>query len=121
MTNQSEELLLELDGVSYVIDDLLGLWVKFEVKRVKQTAIRPHGIKYSLSLHDKFNARLMGFDNAHSISYRLKQKARAVRITDHWHEDYRDSGQPYHYVSAERLLTDFWIEVERILTILRLN
>jgi hypothetical protein len=38
-----------LDGDRIIIDESLGLWVKFDVKRV---STRPQGIRYSLSLHD---------------------------------------------------------------------
>jgi hypothetical protein len=54
------ENLLELDGVKYVIDEHLGLWVKFEARKIEPSKERPHGIRYSLTLHDSFNARLMG-------------------------------------------------------------
>jgi hypothetical protein len=37
------EHLLDLDGVRYVIDEQLGLWVKFEVKKVIVTKERPQG------------------------------------------------------------------------------
>ena len=36
-----KEDLLELDGVRYVIDEHLGLWVKFEAVRVKPSNARP--------------------------------------------------------------------------------
>ena len=36
-----------------------------EVSRVDVTAERPHGIRYSLTLHAPTSERLMGFDNAH--------------------------------------------------------
>ncbi len=32
-----------------------GYWVKFEVKQVASNENIPHGIKYSLMLHDKHN------------------------------------------------------------------
>lgn len=61
------ENLLELDGIKFVVDESVGLWVKFEVKRVKPTKGRPFGIRYSLTLHNRFNQRILGFDNAHAV------------------------------------------------------
>ena len=52
MKDQEIEYLVELDGNKYVIDEVLGLWVKFEVKRVEATEDTPHGIRYSFTLHD---------------------------------------------------------------------
>lgn len=105
------ENLLELHGVRYVVDDHLGLWVKFEVKKVEQTQERPHGIRYSLTLHDRFNNRIMGFDNAHSVG---KNNASSKSTYDHWHRDNTDEGRPYVYKNSGKLLEDFWIEVEKI-------
>jgi hypothetical protein len=46
----------------------------------------PHGVKYSLSLHDRNNARILGFDNAHGIKPKRK-KYGARKITwDHKHQ-----------------------------------
>ncbi len=41
------ENLLDLDGERIAVDDSLGLWVKFEVKK---TVSRHQGIRYSLTL-----------------------------------------------------------------------
>lgn len=71
--DQTIETLLLLDGTRYVIDEILGLWVKFEAKKVSPTTDRPHGIRYSLTLHDRTNERIIGFDNAHAIEYGGKQ------------------------------------------------
>ena len=93
-----------MDGVRYVIDDDLGLWVKFQVKTVSEDK-RKQGIRYALSLHDRQNTRIMGFDNAHLI--------RQGNIYDHWHADENDTGRPYHYQNAEKLLKDFWCAVDK--------
>jgi Family of unknown function (DUF6516) len=106
------EYLLDLQGVNYVIDEVLGLWVKFEVKKVSKTR-REHGIKYSLSLHDRCNKRLLGFDNAHKIEYDGKQNVAPKKTYDHWHKDEFDQGRPYHYLNAEKLLSDFYAEVDK--------
>src|SRR3990167_5034425 len=100
------EYLLDLDGVRYVIDDQLGLWVKFEIKKVSKRN-RKQGIRYSLSLHDRHNDRILGFDNAHEVEYGRKQNVAPFKTYDHWHSNEDDRGRPYHYCNAEQLLVDF--------------
>lgn len=111
--------LLDLDGVRYVVDEYLGLWVKFEVKISIATKNRPHGIRYSLTLHDRLNKRIMGFDNAHAIEYGGKKYVAPSRVYDHCHKNNSDKGQPYHYKNAGKLLEDFWREVDSVLTRLK--
>lgn len=69
MTDRDHSLdtLLELDGVMYTVDDTGCCWVKFDVARIDATQERPHGLRYSLTLHDEKGTRLLGFDNAHPI------------------------------------------------------
>ena len=105
------ENLLDLDGDRFVVDEFLGLWVKFEVKRTHKTTHRPHGIRYSLSLHNQKNIRIMGFDNAHAID----DRNRRIQTYDHWHKTSSDEGRLYPYQDAGKLLEDFWYEVERIM------
>ena len=54
----SLETLLDLDGEIFPMDN--GYWTKFEVSRIKPTEQIPHGIKYSLTLHDRNNTRIFG-------------------------------------------------------------
>ena len=54
----SLETLLDLDGEIFPMDN--GYWTKFEVSRIKPTKQIPHGIKYSLTLHDRNNTRIFG-------------------------------------------------------------
>lgn len=63
--DHSLDTLLDLDGDSYVLDG--PYWVKFEAKRVPVSSEKPHGLDYSLTLHDDRGARLLGYDNAHGI------------------------------------------------------
>ncbi len=102
--------LLELDGIKYVVNEHLGLWVKFEAYEITPSAARPHGVKYSLTLHDRTNQRIMGFDNAHIVG----------NSHDHWHRTVNDPGRPYHYQNAGKLIEDFWKEVEKILQLLEM-
>lgn len=58
------EVLLSLDGAGYTEEN--GYWYKIEVSRVDASKERPHGIRYSLTFHDNYNQRILGFDNAHA-------------------------------------------------------
>jgi len=57
------ENLLNLHGEVFPMDN--GYWVKFEAYLVEPTKTIPHDIRYSLTLHDKNNHRVIGYDNAH--------------------------------------------------------
>lgn len=113
------ENLLELDGARFVIDELLGLWVKFDIKIVEKEISRPHGIRYSLSLHDRSNQRIMGFDNAHAIEYGKKNCVAPKRAFDHWHKKHNKNARPYLYESAGKLLEDFWTAVDEAVVEIR--
>lgn len=108
--DHSLDNLLVLDGQRILIDESLGLWVKFEVKRVSS---RAQGIRYSLTLHDKHNKRILGFDNSHEIEYGAKRGVAPIRTYDHWHSHEDDQGRPYEYLNAGKLLQDFWKEVDQ--------
>ena len=115
------ENLLMLDGEIIEADSELEYFVRFTASRVEVTEGRPHGIKYSLTLHDKDNQRLMGFDNAHAIEDKKKGKfSRHRKVTkwDHKHK-FKDVGVivPYEYETAEKLLCDFWIAVDEAIAL----
>ena len=44
-----------------------GYWVTMRVTRVVASEGRPHGIKYSLTLHDRNDDRILGYDNSRGI------------------------------------------------------
>lgn len=52
------QTLLELND--QIIDQGDGYWIKIEVLQVKQTADIPHGIRYSLTLHEPYGKRILG-------------------------------------------------------------
>lgn len=81
------DTLLRLDGESFAIEG--GYWVKFVVRRVPATAEQPHGLSYSLTLHDIGNERLLGFDNAHPIHEGSGPGARTRIEYDHKHKGER--------------------------------
>ena len=106
------ETLLDLDGEIFPMEN--GYWTKFEASRLTPIRQIPHGIRYSLTLHDRNNTRILGFDNAHAVKPK-KKKYGARKITwDHKHK--RQIVLPYEFESASQLLKDFWAEVERIIT-----
>ena len=98
----------------FVIDPGGGRWVKFVVKAVEPTPERPHGLSYSLSLHEGSGERLVGFDNAHPVRSRSGPGARSrEQPNDHKHR--LQSERPYDYRDAASLLVDFWAQVEAVL------
>ena len=80
----SLETLLDLDGEIFPMDN--GYWTKFESSRVKPTKQIPHGIRYSLTLHDRNNTRILGFDNAHGHKPKRKKYGARKVTWDHEHK-----------------------------------
>lgn len=104
------DTLLDLHGITYRLDK--GYWVKFEAYRVTAASEQiPHGISYSLTLYDRNNTRVVGFDNAHGCPPPKRKKFRGRRLA--WdHQHHQEKIVPYEYESAAQLLEDFWNEVE---------
>lgn len=103
------EILLSLNGEIFPMSN--GYWTKFEVKKVITTKNIPHGIKYSLTLHDRYNKRIVGYDNAHGIKPKKKKFGGKRIIWDHKHE--RNLTKPYEFENAGQLLEDFWNDVNQ--------
>jgi hypothetical protein len=111
--NNTLEFLLAFDGRTHWLDQ--GYRLKFEIRRTGESAERPHGLRYSFTLHDPDGQRLIGFDNAHSVAAvgsRFNERAAAA---DHWHRTHIDEGRPYEFIDADTLLRDFFREVRRVL------
>ncbi|MBI5445098.1 MAG: hypothetical protein HY900_28290 [Deltaproteobacteria bacterium] len=106
------EVLLSLDGEVYRLEN--GYWTKFEVKRVSPTAEVPHGIHYNLTFHDRFNTRVLGFDNAHAVKPQKKKYSARKLTWDHKHD--REVVEPYEFESPAQLLEDFWNAAEQIMS-----
>src|SRR5580704_9536789 len=113
------DTLLDLDEI--VIEQLEGYWTKFEVRRVPSSKEIPHGIRYSLTLHDRHGERIMGFDNAHAVKSSKRGKHQGRKTFDHRHRHSKDEGTPYEFVDAYQLLKDFWSEVDKTLSSLGLE
>ena len=115
MSNRDAGLdaLLLLDGETFFADEAGKHWVKFTVKRVSAASDRPHGLSYSMTLHDESGVRLLGFDNAHAVREGSGPGARTRIAHDHRHSG--DAVRFYVYQDAATLLADFWAQVESIL------
>jgi hypothetical protein len=108
------DTLLDLDGS--ILEQEGGYWIKIEARRVPMSEHAPHGIRYSLTLHDKYGARVLGYDNAHAVKSPKKFKFAGQRLPyDHRHRTSSDKGVPYGFETAYRLLEDFFAEVDRVI------
>jgi hypothetical protein len=108
----SLDTLLDLDGEIFPMDN--GCWAKFEIKPIPPSKTAPHGIKYSLTLHDRNNNRVIGFDNAHAVKPRKQKGFSGRKVTwDHTHR--LDRVNQYNFQSAGQLLEDFWKAVDQYL------
>ncbi|WP_418641067.1 toxin-antitoxin system TumE family protein [Sulfurimonas sp. ST-27] len=101
------ENLLNLHGEVFPMDS--GYWVKFEAYQIEPSKTIPHGIRYSLTLHDKNNHRVIGYDNAHSFKSSKKYGANKETY-DHIHKQMDIVA--YEFESASQLLEDFWKSVD---------
>lgn len=99
------EFLLAFDGRIHHLEE--GYWIKFEIKRVKPTRKRRHGLSYSFTLHAPDGTRLVGFDNAHVVPGRGSRFKRPPEATDHWHRTENAPGRPCEFKDAEALIDDF--------------
>ena len=112
--DQVIETLLDLHD--QIIDQGDGYWVKIEAWVVGVSADIPHGIRYSLTLHEPYGKRILGYDNAHAVKPPKKFKYAGVRLPyDHKHRHISDKGVPYAFKDAHQLLSDFFVEVDRVL------
>jgi hypothetical protein len=106
--------LLLLNGEIY--DQGNGYWIKLEAWSVEANEHLPHGVRYSLTLHDRHGTRLLGFDNAHAVKLPGQRHYTGRRLAyDHRHRHAHDKGVPYEFTSAQQLLEDFFDEVDRVL------
>jgi hypothetical protein len=105
------EYLLGYDGLIHWLDR--GYSLRFVIKKIRPTMPRPHGLRYSFTLHDGDGRRILGFDNAHRVPKAGAKYKTLAHIVDHWHRTTDDRGRPYGFVDAETLVEDFFREVYR--------
>ena len=111
-----------LDLHDLIISQDGGYWVKIEAWRVPVSEKIPHGIRYSLTLHEPYGIRILGYDNAHAVlpTKNFTYSGRR-RPYDHRHRSAGDHGVPYEFQTAYQLLADFFAEVDRVLGDVRLT
>jgi len=111
------DTLLNLDGFRHVYEN--AYWYKITAYRVEATDHIPHGIRYNLTFHDNCGTRIFAMDNAHVPPGKRRGFHGRVVEFDHSHENAKDSGTAYVFSSAEKLVTDFFSRVDRILKSLK--
>jgi hypothetical protein len=104
-----------LDLHQEVIDQGDGYWVKIEAWEVQASDAVPHGVRYSLTLHNPRGLRILGYDNAHAMKMRSGYSGRKLAY-DHKHRSASDPGIRYEFKDAHQLLSDFFKDVDRALT-----
>jgi len=109
--NPGLKALLDLDGEIFPMDN--GFWTKIDAKMVIQSDKIPHGVRYSLTLHNKRNLRVLGYDNAHR--FRGGRKGFGIKTTEWDHKHEGSKVKPYEFKNTGQLLKDFWTDVERII------
>ena len=108
------DALLDLHGS--ILDQGGGYWIKLAASRVEASAQIPHGIRYSLTLHEPYGKRILGYDNAHAVKPPKKFKyAGRILAYDHKHRHVSDKGVPYEFKDAQQLINDFFADVDRVL------
>ena len=117
MKNRDEDLaveyFLELDGTIHFVDEKCKYCVEIKAKRTDVTPERPHGLSYSLTLHDEKNERILGFDNAHPVPASKGPSGKRHRFHDHRHKYERTL--IYRFEDTSKLISDFYAAVEQIM------
>ncbi|ASA56516.1 toxin-antitoxin system TumE family protein [Vibrio gazogenes] len=105
------DVLLSMHGTEVYRDD--GYWWKIEAWTVPPTRERPHGIRYNMTLHNRFNKRVFGYDNAHAVKPRKNKRFSGKRYDyDHLHRTAIDQGTPYEFQDVYTLLQDFFSGID---------
>ena len=109
---------MKIEGIStllelhqQVIDQEDGYWVKIDAWQVTPSDAIPHGIRYSLTLHNPAGQRILGYDNAHAFK-RLGSYVGRKLPYDHKHRYSEDLVTRYVFKDAYQLLSDFFIDVD---------
>jgi hypothetical protein len=112
---------MKINGVStllelhqQVIDQEDGYWVKIDAWQVAPSEAIPHGIRYSLTLHNPAGERILGYDNAHAFK-QIRSYGDRKFPYDHKHRHSKDLGTSYVFKDAYQLLSDFFNDVDKAL------
>lgn len=120
MAQEDTGIATLIDLHDQIIDQGNGYWIKIEAWRVEPGTFVPHGIRYSLTLHEPYGKRILGYDNAHAVKPPKKFKFAGTRLPyDHKHRHVSDKGVPYAFQNAYQLLSDFFKEVDQVLQEIR--
>lgn len=104
--------LLALHGTEAHRED--GYWWKIEAWELSPTKERPHGIRYNLTLHNKYNKRVFGLNNARAIKPARKKGFSAKRYDyDHVHKSAHDKGTPYEFKDCATSINDFFDGIDK--------
>lgn len=108
------DYLLQLHGSRIGYDN--GCWVAIRVVRVEPDEQRPHGLQYSLTLHDENGERILGYDNSHIVDAASGPARKSKRHPTSDHIDRRGRRSlPYSFTTPFKLVEDFFAEVNAIL------
>jgi hypothetical protein len=113
----------ELVGLNYFLDLNQsrigydnGYWVGIRAVKVEPDEERPHGLQYSLTLHDQDGDRVLGYDNSHRVDAATGPARRSKRPTTLDHIDRKGrKSVPYRFTTPFKLLEDFFAAVDDIL------
>ncbi len=111
---QKSGLSTLLDLHQSLIDQEDGYWIKIEAWEVATSQICPHGIRYSLTLHNPKGLRILGYDNVHAVKTSSRYSGRKLPY-DHRHRNAEDVGIRYEFKDAYQLLSDFFEDADRVL------
>ena len=78
-TDYDLQILLDLATARQEIK--AGWWFKIEARRVSPPGQVPDDIRYSLTLHDPDNNRVLGFDNDHQYHHRHRPDGSVTNYT----------------------------------------
>jgi hypothetical protein len=115
MKSPGKHVLLDLH--QQILDQEDGYWIKIEAWEVKASMSIPHGIRYSLTLHNPRGVRILGYDNAHSPKFSGYTNRKLPY--DHRHRCATDLGVVYQFIDAYQLLKDFFEDVDKTLSLVR--
>ena len=107
------EYFLELDGTVHFVDEKCKYRVEIKAKCTDVTPERPHGLSYSLALHNEKHERILGFDNAHPVPASKGPSGKRHRFHDHRHK--YEKTRIYRFEDTSKLISDFYAAVDLIM------
>jgi hypothetical protein len=106
--DHTRSFFIDHDGLTYEYPS--AHWWKIECQEVPKTPERPGGLKYSLAFFAPNGECLVRYDNSHAV--KAKGKTNPVAY-DHWHRFGKNEKLvPYSFTNVERLLIDFYEDLE---------